>query len=306
LFIAVVVIALAPLLRKNRVARFWGLGMVLAVVPACAISVPSGRLLAFVGLGAMGLVAQFIGGLFDRSGWLPVHRVWRIPAWILCLILIGFHAILSPIQLTITPAVQDPFFHSVTDLGPLPEAEHQDVVIVNAPSPGHFIYVPGLRSVLSQPVPAHMRILAPGCSSVYVTRIDAHTVLVRPEHGYLIPPGTAGATEKQDALPPVHLAYGYQHGDAFFRSGAFPMTLGQRIELTGMSAEVIALTDDGRPSEARMRFTRPLEDQSLAWLQWDWGKSAYVPFILPATGETVRVPGPSSNIVAGLGRWEGE
>ena len=137
-----------------------------------------------------------------------------------------------------------------------------------------------------------MRVLAPGCFSADVTCIDAYTVVVRPEHGYLIPPGTTGAPENPGSLPPVHLAYGYQHGDAFFRSDAFPMTLGQRVELTGMSAEVIALTDDGRPSEARIRFTRPLEDPSLEWLQWDWEKSAYVPFVLPAIGETVKVSGP--------------
>ena len=304
LFIAVVVIALAPLVRKNRVACFWGLGMVLAVVPACAISVPSGRLLAFVGLGATGLLAQFIGGLFDQSGWLPVHRAWRIPAWILCLTLIGFHAILSPVQLIITPAVQDPFFDSVTDLGPLPEAERQDVIIVNAPSPGHSIYVRGLRSILGQPMPAHLRILSPGCSSVQLTRIDARTVIVQPEHGYLIPPGTAGAVQNQGSLPPVHLAYVYQHGDTFFRSGAFPMTVGQRVELTGMSAEVITLTDDGRPSEARIRFARHLEDPSMVWLQWDWKRNAYVPFVPPVVGETVRVAGPSSSIIADLGRWK--
>jgi len=304
LFGVVIVIALAPLLRKNRVARFWGLGMVLAVVPACAISVPSGRLLAFVGLGAMGLMAQLIGGLLDRSGWLPLHRAWRIAAWTLCLTLMGFHAILSPVLLTITPQLQDPFFCSVTELGPLPEAERQDVVIVNAPSPGHSIYVPSTRSVLGQPLPAHVRVLAPGCSSVYVTRIDAHTVIVRPEHGYLIPPGTAGAAGNQGSLPPVHLAYAYQHGDVFFRSGAFPMTAGQRIELTGMSVEVIKLTHDGRPSEARIRFARPLEDPSIVWLQWNWKKNVYVPFVVPAVGEMVQVPGPSSSIIADLGRWK--
>jgi len=192
LFIAVVLVTVVPLLRKNRLARFWGLGMVLAVVPASAMSVPTGRLLAFVGLGAMGLVAQFVGGLYDRSDWVPVHRAWRLPAWTLCYLLIGFHAILSPLLLTVSLAVQDPFSQSVTDLGPLPEAEHQDVIIVNAPSPGHSIYVPGLRSIRGQPVAAHWRILAPGYSSVYVTRIDAETVVVRPQHGYLLPPGTAG------------------------------------------------------------------------------------------------------------------
>jgi len=67
-----------------------------------------------------------------------------------------------------------------------------------------------------------------------------------------------------------------------------------------MSAEVIALTDDGRPSEARIRFAKPLEDPSLAWLQWDWGRSAYLPFVPPAVGETVQIPGPSSD---SLTKW---
>lgn len=303
LSIALLVIAMAPLIRRSRVARFWGLGMLVSVVPACSISVPSGRLLAFVSLGATGLMAQFIGSRFERTGWLPGCRAWCFLAWALCLFLIGFHAILSPILLVTTPRLQDPFFHSVTDLGPLPEAEHQDVVIVNAPSPGHSIYVPGARSALGQPVPAHMRLLAPGYSSVYVTRIDAHTVVVRPEHGYLIPPGAAGPGGEQGSLPPAHFAYGFQQGDVFFRSSDFPMTVGQRIELTGMSAEVITLTNDGRPSEARIRFARPMEDPSMAWLQWDWEKNAYVPFVPPAVGETVRVPGPSSGIVADLGHW---
>jgi hypothetical protein len=124
-----------------------------------------------------------------------------------------------------------------------------------------------------------------------VTRRDTRTVLVRPEHGFLLPPG-AGVADERNALPPVEFIYMYQHLEKFFRGEAFPMTLGQRVELTGVSLEVTALTDDGRPSQARIRFTVPLEDPSLAWLQWNWEKGVYVPFILPAVGETVRIPGP--------------
>lgn len=70
------------------------------------------------------------------------------------------------------------------------------------------------------------------------------------------------------------------------------MTAGQQVELTGMRAEVIALTADGRPLEARLQFTVPLEAASLKWLQWDWERNAYEPFTLPVVGETVRVAGP--------------
>ena len=44
------------------------------------------------------------------------------------------------------------------------------------------------------------------------------------------------------------------------------MAKGQRVELTGMMAEVVELTDDGRPAEVVFRFDVPLEDRSLLWL----------------------------------------
>jgi hypothetical protein len=293
-FIVLVGILLFPLIYRDRLARFWAVGMLLAVVPACSISLFSGRVLLFAGIGAMGLTAQFIGGLFDRSEWLLMERAWRVPAWGLSYVLVGLHAILPPILMPAIVNAPDTFQSVITqvaDIGPLSGIEKQDVVIVNAPSPFHFIYVPGLRSLQNQPMPAHIRILAPGYSSVDVARLDSHTLMVRPEGGYLAPAG-GGTTEKGNALPPVHVAYIYQLLDHFFRSDAFPMTLGQSVQLTGMQAEVIALTSNGRPSEVRLHFTESLEDPTLKWLQWDWRENAYIPFVPPAVGQTVHIPGP--------------
>jgi hypothetical protein len=84
----------------------------------------------------------------------------------------------------------------------------------------------------------------------------------------------------------------YQHLDKFFRGDAFPMDLGHQVALTGMRVEVTALTPDGRPSEARLEFDRPLEDRSLRWLRWNWETGTYVPFTPPAIGQTAVVPGP--------------
>jgi len=265
--------------------------MILAVIPICSVYPASGRHLIFVGLGALGLTAELIAGLFDRSDWLPARRAWRIPAWTMGLLLLGLHAVLFPTLPYTAQTAIDPLYQATTDIGPLPGAERQDVVIVNAPSPGQMIYVPSLRNLRGEPMPAHIRTLAPAHSAVDVTRLDAHTVAVRPEYGYLLPPGEL-VGGKRDIFPLAHLSYASEYGDGFFRSGAFPMTLGQQVELTGMRAEVTALTGDGRPLEARMRFARPLEDPSLKWLQWDWERNAYVPFTPPAIGETVRVSGP--------------
>jgi len=208
--------------------------------------------------------------------------------------LIGLHGVLAPILMPILAWSSDTvqtILAQVTDIGPLSEARQQDVVIVNAPSPFHFIYLPSLRSLQNQPMPAHIRILAPAYFAADVTRLDTHTLVVRPEHGYLIPPGARMGTNRH-RLPAFHFVYMYQHLDKFFRSDTFAITIGHRADLMGMRAEVTALTDDGRPSEARMRFAVPLEDPSLKWLEWDWKTHRYAPFVPPEVGQTVRIPGP--------------
>ena len=291
LFLAFVGAMLFPLIRKNRAARFWGVGMLLAVIPACAISMPTGRLLVFVSIGAMGLMAQFIGGMLERAEWLPAHSAWRVPAIALTIFLVGLHAVVFPVMLPCVQTFMEPFVSTVTDIGPLPDVEDQQVVIVNVPSPGQLIYVPSLREVRGQPTPAQMQMLSPGSFAVDVTRVDAHTLIVRPERGYLAPTGM-GTAENHTVFPLIHTAYGYQRGDDFFRGDGPLLAPGQSVDLDGMRAEVLSLTSDGRPAEARIQFTAPLDDPSLVWLQWDWETQTYVPFSLPAVGETAHISGP--------------
>jgi len=69
-----------------------------------------------------------------------------------------------------------------------------------------------------------------------------------------------------------------------------PMHAGQVVELEGMTAEVVEITEVGEPREVLFRFGVPLEDTSLRWVQWEGG--VYVPFEPPAVGETVRLPAP--------------
>ena len=293
-FVILAGIWLSPLIRSSRTARFWALGMLLAVVPACSIRLLSGRLLVFAGLGAMGLTAEFIAGFANRSSWVPQGRARRVPAGVFCCVLAVLHAVLSPVLVPVMAAMPNSLQETitrVTDLGPLPDAEEQDVVIVNAPSPFHFIYMPGLRHLRGEPVPAHTRILAEGYASVKVTREDAHTVVVRPASGYQVRPGT-GVGDPQ-APPTVHLAYMHQHVGTFFRSQYRPMPLGYRVALSGVQWEVTALTDDRRPQEVRARFARPLEHPSIKWLWWDWDTEGYQVFTPPPVGSTVTLPGPT-------------
>ena len=66
------------------------------------------------------------------------------------------------------------------------------------------------------------------------------------------------------------------------------MAVGDTVNLTRMTVEITALTSDGRPQEVLYRFSVPLEDPSLHWLQWKEG--GYVSFAPPPIGETLNLP----------------
>jgi hypothetical protein len=81
LFLAWLIAALAPLLKSDRTARFWALGMTFATIPLSAIE-PMDRLLTSVGPGAFGLLALFWASVFDperRSG--PIDGVASPGRW---------------------------------------------------------------------------------------------------------------------------------------------------------------------------------------------------------------------------------
>ena len=281
-----------PLLRANRVARFWAAGMLLAVVPACSIRLLSGRLLLFAGLGAMGLIALFVAGWFERSPWLPARGVRRFSSGALCYLLLALHVALPPLiipAMAALPRRQQETIERLVDIGSLRRATQGDVIVVNAPSPFHFMYLRDLRRFRGEPLPGRIRVLAEGYGSVDITREDDRTLVLRPDLGY-VPRAGLGVGDPQ-APPPFHLAHMYQHLGTFFRRSSHPAQPGDRVALTGVAMEITALSDDGRPGEIRVQFEQPFEHPSRTWLRWDWEEERYEEFTLPAVGETVRVPG---------------
>ncbi len=267
-FLAWLYWVLAPLLRRDRAARFWAGGMLLAVVPLCAI-VPMDRLLTAVGIGAFGLLAQFWVSVFGGEH-RPEDERWRRRATPMARLLVVIHLVIAPLALPfragnpLGPRWVEGLLYVNTPLGE--SVRGQTVVIVNAPSPGHAGYLTVVRGSNGLPVPAHTRVLASGLPAVTIYRPDSRTLLVRPEKGYL---------------------RGFL--DRVFRSELRPMSRGQRVELTGMTAEVIELTDDGRPAEVAFRFEVPLEDESLVWLRYR--NRRFEPFAPPGVGErmTLRI-----------------
>ena len=295
------------MMKNDRVAGFWTMGMALSAMLVSGINVTTGRPLLFAGVGAMPLIAQFIWKTVDGRGPLLMRTIWGNMAGVICLWFVVLHLLFSPLHFAVRSLTQPPRLLELApmlNLSAVNVTQQQDLIVVNPPNTFAFLYASSVRTFLDQPVPAHVRILSPGATSVTVTRLDPSTVIVRPSGGYLIPPGsTLGDPER--SLPLIHPAYYYQHFDETFRIRACSMKLHERVEVAGMSVEVVALTGDGRPSEARIRFAGGVESPRLNWVKWDWDQRAFVPFSVPAIGASAVLPGPPAEMSVGLGLFDG-
>ncbi len=262
-------VALVPLIRASHTARFWAGGMALSLVPIAATA-PSNRLLLFVGIGSMALLAEWLTGLLSRSAWTPSSRIWRAFAWTLVAVLVPVHlvvaSLLRPLSTHAVAVVGEPVKAAVASIPTDRLLREQDLVIVNTPD--HFLFVSHITAVKQlegHPIPRRVRGLIGAPVAIALTRIDPHSLRARMDDGLM--KGGLGA---------------------LFRGPNSPLKIGDQIALEGMTVRIEALTADQRPRVVVFRFDRTLEDPSLRWLSWRDG--VFVPFTPPRLGETIRLP----------------
>jgi len=294
LYLSLILLVFLPLLRKNRVALYWFVGMLLCVLPICATS-PMNRNLLFVAIGAFGVMTQFIGGLFARESWTARSRFWRVPAWILCVTLIFVHAGFSIVSRARSPKMVSFFFNTLNStikVDPADDLTGETLVVVNAPNPFLFIGLPPIRDYWHQSVPAETRLLAPGYNPLKITRTGEKSLLVEILAGSLLKIEPSG----EDFKP--NFVYFYHELSSLFRPDDKPFKVGEKIELNDMSAEIISVDAGNQPTTVRFDFRVSLDDPSLRWLQWNWkgnGFGSYSKFEIPRIGETSYTAGPFGN-----------
>lgn len=266
-FLVLLLFAVAPLLKRDLLARFWAAGMVFAAVPVSA-TFPMDRLLTFVGIGASGLLAQFLVFVLGGSSDALENRLWRSTARVLAWTFVIVHLAVAPVLLPIRaanpvgPAWVEHRLYVRTVFGTT--LTNQTVVVVNAPSPAHAGYLILQREAMGQSVPQFMRVLAPAIPSVTIRRLDARALAIRPQRGYL-----------RFIL------------DQVFRSEKRLLRRGEQIKLPGMTVTITEFTADIRPAEVTFRFDVPLESPSFVWLCYRNGR--FEPFKVPAIGEETEI-----------------
>ena len=255
-FLGMLFLFLRPLLREDATARFFAFGMLLSVVPITA-GFPHDRLLFFVGIGAMGLLAMMLARLFDRERTPPTGRVF---AWVLVVVHVVLAAALQ-VVMNASVASQEPLYADAPrSLLEDSRLESQRLLIVNHPLTFYGQYTLLVPRFDGRPAPETMLMLAPGDTSLVVERPSKDTLSIEAESGW--------------AGTPFDILYRA-------RTRLFPTDY--RVTLSDVRIAVVAWTDDGRPRKVRFTFERELEDESFRWVRFEDGR--YAPFELPQVGE---------------------
>jgi hypothetical protein len=261
LVIALAAFVLLPLLRRDRITRFWCLGMFVCLLPAAGPDA-NNRQLSFVSLGAMGVLAQ-AWQLYAAPG----SDKWRAR---LAGLFLSFRLVLSPLLLPLMTA-------SIALLAPMNSAAAaflqqpyagRDVILVTAP----YSYVARVLQIFmrmtDRPLPAHIRVLSAGSKPTTVLRTGPSTLEV--------------------SYPDGLFSRGELRPD---RARMLRMPAGSQVQLKGLHIEVLAEQPDAGPTRVRFSFDKSLNDPSFAFYRW--GEREFVVFAPPAVGEQTVLPGAS-------------
>jgi hypothetical protein len=256
-------LAIRPRLRADARARFCAVGSTLAALPVCA-QFPHDRLLLFIGLGAVPLVAMLIADVL-QPGTAPVPRITRL-AGRAC---IGLHLVLAPLLLplrVLAPLHGEVLVtradHSIDESA---SVRDKTIVLMNPPLDAYAGYLPPTRVAQGRNRPRALRWLATAGSAVTVRRVDARTLRVRPALGFLALPSEIMQRDPRDRMP-----------------------IGYRVRFSDLAIEVTALTADGRPAEILAQFDLPLEDGRYEF--YEWRGLRYQPFAPPRIGQARVLP----------------
>lgn len=263
LIIALLAWFFLPLLRHSRHARFYALGMLIAVIPICG-SPAFTRSLWFVGFGATGLLALRLEQFRD----LPTANIRRHWSRVFVTIMLIMHLWLSPLLFVgyskgvdVLDRIMDSQYVKLPDQsGP-----EKKVLAISTLAYALNITYPLLKDrALSlgtaptriSPRIMQIRALSVGAGEFELLRKDADTLILFSKSG-------------------LHI-----------RPPKYAFSAGDRVILNDVEILVRSVSPAGSPTEIEYRFNAGVLDtyQVIAW-----GGGYFVPATLPAIGESAHI-----------------
>lgn len=267
LVLGALALTIRPLIAREKTTRFWLCGGLLSALPACA-QFPHDRLLLFIGMGIMPVIAQLIAAFIERADWTTNSLFLKRAVPIAACSMIFLHMIFGPLLLPFRsrgPAdINKMIARADSTIDDSPAVRQKSVILINPPVDALAGYIPTMRAATHRNRPKYLRWLATGASRLTIQRIDDTKLRVAPADGFL-----SLASERMQRNPQNVMHAGY--------TVAYP----------DMEIKVSRLTDDNRPAEIIATFVAPLEDSRFEFLRWS--PKGFVPFELPSIGQTVQL-----------------
>lgn len=285
LLILVIAVAFLPLLRAERAARFWAMGVVLAVIPACATTVPSGRSTLGVMFGLAPLAALFMAGVAGNAAWIPGKGMARRSLQVVAVLLFTCHVLLPLpghakrlLKMVAVPP------SSAASVDPVFRASARELVVVTSPDVMFLPYVPFLLAQDGYELPSRLRVLSSSIGAVVLRRTGTNVLAIASTGAPLIPTRLSSSDGPRGA-PLRHPLYHTWLLSTAFRADGLRFKSEEKVMLPGLIAEVIRVNAQGAPLEVTFTFARALEDARYKWIRWDTARAGYVPFTPPGAGE---------------------
>jgi hypothetical protein len=248
--------------------RFYALGAVLALVPACAVA-PQDRVLIHAEIGMSGVLSLLCCRVVVR--WQRDRQSVDLIAKLTVGAIMIVHLVLFPVLSAAGAALFGPLLRPSTEgeIASLPPAAGRPdahVVLINPPAPNQVFYYPLVREHLGLPNPKAMWALANGLQQTLTLEVvDAHSIRV------------SSPTAFVDMI----------HRDVHSQ----PFKPGDKVRLDMMTVVVEKVSAEGGPLVVRFDFDTPLQDPT--WQFYVWRDLSYLPFALPAVGHKVELPAAS-------------
>ena len=258
-------IAIWPLLKREKVARFWLVGTVLSALPICAAP-PSARMFLFVSIGSCALIGMFLHEYFgDGKKTGKSKLIVKMVAGMLVL----FHFVLEPLLLPLSvyaPQLSgDMHRKSLFSLSSQYELEGKRVVLINSP-PGFNFFIPSMLLYHDSDLPKSIWMLTSDYAvkenEVTFEVLDNHRVSAELQNGFI-----RGEYEK-----------------TFRNLDEYPLLAGDTIVFSGFTVEVKSVTEDGHPKKVVYHFEQSIDHED--YLFFEWTREGYQRFELPRIGET--------------------
>ena len=263
-FCVLLVAACWPILRQDRLARFWAAGFFLSLLPA-STTLPNNRQLLLASVGAMGLLAQLWQHYAPH---IAQRRLTAALSWrgALTALLVGSHLFISPLMLPFTTsliALTAPVHRGV--IGGGDEMVGRDAVFVTAPDIYAVKFVQLERRIAQKPLARRYRALSFGPQRVVLERDSERSLRLD------YPQGLADTAFME-----------------MFRDSRVRMQPGEHVRLQGLDIEVLGTMPDGRLQSVRFGFDTELDSPQFRFYVWS-EDGGFVPLRLPAIGARVEL-----------------